>query len=99
MAYDIYIIILTAFGMFGIYCFIETLLTFFDLVKMPPSVMIMRNETDENTLKKVDFVEQNVPNNYIVFYPAKEKISEEKQMETLCNYLESVLGVKSVNNR
>ena len=99
MAYDIYIIILTAFGMFGIYCFIETLLTFFDLVKMPPSVMIMRNETDENTLKKVDFVQQNVPNNYIVFYPEEEKIGEEKQMETLCNYLESVLGVKSVNNR
>ena len=99
MAYDIYIIILTAFGMFGIYCFIETLLTFFDLAKMPPSVMIMRNETDENTLKKVDFVQQNVPNNHIVFYPAEEKIGEENQMETLCNYLESVLGVKSVNNR
>lgn len=99
MAYDVYIIILTAFGMFGIYCFIETLLTFFDLAKMPPSVMIMRNDADENTLKKIDFVQQNVPNNYIVFYPVETEEEGENPEQQLYSYLENVLGVKSVNNR
>ncbi len=98
MAYDIYIIILTGFAVFGIYCFIETVLTFFSIRKMPASVMIMKNDMRDTTFRKVKFAEQNVPNNYTVLYPFDSETDGGKQLEILNEYLENVLDVKSVNN-
>ena len=99
MLFDIYLIILTGFAMFGIYCFLEAVFNIFSFRKMPLSVMIVRNNTDEYTMKKIKFAEQNIPNNYTVFYPFSDEEDKEKQMEILNEYLEGVLGVKSVNNR
>ena len=98
MVYDIYIIILTGFAVFGMYCFIDTVFTLFSIGKMPASVMIMKNDMDDKTFKKVKFAEQNMPNNYTVFFPFDNQ-PEENQLEILSGYLENVLGVKSVNNQ
>ncbi|MBE6877673.1 MAG: hypothetical protein E7488_00690 [Ruminococcaceae bacterium] len=98
MAYDIYIIILTGFAVFGMYCFIDTALTFFSIGKMPASVMIMKNDMKDTTFRKVKFAEQNMPNNYTVLYPFDSETDGEKQLEILNSYLEDVLNVKSVNN-
>ena len=99
MLFDIYLIILTGFSMFGIYCFLEAVFNIFSLRKMPLSVMIIRNNIDEYTMKKIKFAEQNIPNNYTVFYPFSDEEDKEKQMKILNEYLEGVLDVKSVNNR
>lgn len=98
MLYDIYIIILTGFAVFGIYCFADTLLTFFTLAKMPPSVMLVKRSYDENTLKKIKFAEQNMPNNYTIFYPMDEN-EDDGSLERLDSYLGDILGVKSVNKK
>ncbi|MBQ9845141.1 MAG: hypothetical protein IJO54_03555 [Oscillospiraceae bacterium] len=97
MAFDIYIIILTAFAVFGLYCLVDMVLALFAMGKMPASVMIMKNDMGDKTFKKVKFAEQNIPNNYTVFYPFDNADSDEKQMELLNGYLTEVLGVKSVN--
>ena len=99
MLYDIYIIILTGFAVFGMYCFADTVLAFFTLAKMPPSVMFVKRSYDENTLRKIKFAEQNVPNNYTVFYPMDDGEDEFEQYEKLNSYLDDILGVKSVNKK
>ena len=99
MLFDVYLIVLTGFAVLGIYCFFEAVLNIFAFRKMPLSVMIIKNDTDEYTMKKIKFAEQNIPNNYTLFYPFSYDEDKEKQLETLNAYLEDVLGVKSVNNR
>ena len=90
MRYDIYLIILTGFAVFGIYYFFETLLTFFTFRNMPASVMIVKNNTDNKTIQKVKLAEQNIPNNYIVLYPFEEE--KEKNFE---DYIKDVLNVNN----
>ncbi|MBR2502987.1 MAG: hypothetical protein IKB62_02555 [Oscillospiraceae bacterium] len=98
MNFDIYIIILTAFGMFGIYCFIDMTINVFSTSKFPPSVLVLRNSDDEKTMKKVKYAQENLPNNYTVFYPFEDDEDREKQLEKICGYIEDVLDVKNVNN-
>ena len=90
MRYDIYLIILTGFAVFGIYSFFETLLTFFTLKNMPTSVMVMKNDTDSRTMHKIKLAEQNIPNNYIVFYPFETE--NEKNID---EYIKDVLNVNN----
>ena len=90
MRYDIYLIILTGFAVFGIYSFFETLLTFFTLKNMPTSVMVMKNDTDGRTMHKIKLAEQNIPNNYIVLYPF-----EEEKGKNFEDYIKDVLNVNN----
>lgn len=99
MWFDVYLIVLTGFAVLGIYCFFEAVFNIFAFRKMPLSIMIIKNDTGEYTMKKIKFAEQNIPNNYTLFYPFSDDEDKEKQLETLNAYLEDVLGVKSVNNR
>ena len=90
MRYDIYLIILTGFAVFGVYSFFETLLTFFTFKNMPMSVMILKKDSDYKTMGKIKLAEQNVPNNYVVFYPF-----EEEKEKTLDDYVKDVLNVNN----
>jgi len=99
MAYDIYIIILTGFAVFGMYCFIDTVFSLIGMRNMPASVLILKNDMGDRTFKKVKFAEQNIPNNYTVLYPYDKEKEAAEQLEVLNLYIEQILGVKNVNNR
>ena len=90
MRYDIYLIILTGFAVFGIYCFFDVLITFFTLKNIPVSVLIMKTGADCKTMQKIKIAEQNIPNNHIVFYPF-----ETDHDKTLFYYLKDVLYVNN----
>ncbi len=91
MDYDICMIILTAFAMLGVYCFLDTVFTLVQLRNMPPSVMILKNSTDYETMKKIKFAEQNIPNNSIFLYPTHtENDVDGQKME---DYIKDVLNV------
>ena len=91
MVYDIGIIILTAFAMFGVYCLADTVLTLLSLRSMPPSVMILKNSNDFCTMKKIKFAEQNMPDNYIFLYPPQKE--DDNTGRKLEDYLKDVLNV------
>lgn len=93
---EIYLIIFTGFGMFGLYCFIDTVFSFFALAKFPPTVTIIKNVQEEMTFRKIKHIENNVPNNYTIFYPFDSAKDEKEQQEILHKYLQNVLDV---NNR
>ena len=93
MVMDVYMIVMTAFALFGIYCFVETVAEMISASKFPPSVTVMKNNFSEKTFQKIKYVQENLPNNYTVFYPFNETDSEEKQIRLLQEYLKDVLGV------
>lgn len=90
---EVYLIVLTGFGVFGLYCFIDTLMSFFALAKFPPSITILKKSQDEAAFSKIKHIENNVPNNYTVFYPFETEKSEEEQMKILMGYIKNVLNV------
>ncbi len=66
MNIDIYIIVLTAFAVFGIYSFIEIIVTLYDSCNSPASVVIMRYSDREKTCSKIHYIDNAVYNNRII---------------------------------
>lgn len=95
---DVLFIVMTAFAMFGFYCFAETVSEIIAVRNFPKSVTIFKNQDDYKTYRKIKYVEQNVPNNSIIFYPEKNLNDNEKLEfeETLKCILEIA---DNVNNR
>ena len=90
---EIYLIFLTGFALLGLYCFIDTLISMVTMSKYPPTVTIFYDSSDENTMYKIRYIENNLPNNYNIFYPFNKETSEEIQRKELCEYLENVLNI------
>jgi len=88
-------IVITAFAFFGFYCFIETIGDWFSAKNFPPTVTVFKNKDDVITFKKIKYVQENVPNNYTVFYPFEAADKAENQQKIFEEYLKEVL---SVNN-
>ena len=95
MAMDFFMIIMSAFALFGFYCFAEFIAETFAVSKVPPSVVIMKNISDEKTFQKIKYIQENLPNNYTVLYPFGEAYGEGQQGELLCRYLNEVLDVNN----
>lgn len=90
---EIYLIFLSGFALLGMYCFIDTLLSVLNMSKFPTTVTIYYNSRDEYTFRKIKYAENNMPNNYNIFYPFDDKKTEEEQRILLDEYLKSVLIV------
>lgn len=95
MAMNIYMIFMSAFALFGIYCFVEFIAEIFAVSKFPPSVVIMKNISDEKSFQKIKYIQENLPNSYTVLYPFSEDESENQQKDLLCRYLNEVLDVNN----
>jgi len=91
--FDVYMIFLTGFALFGLYCFVDSLLSILTLSEHPPTVTIFYNSQDEMTFKKIKYVENYLPNNYNIFYPFDDTKNEEEQSRILNEYLKSVFIV------
>ena len=91
--YTVYMIFLTGFALFGLYCFVDTLLSIIDYSKQPPTVTIFLNTQDYRTFKKIKYVENCVPNNYNILYPFENAETEQEQLIILNKYLKNVLNV------
>ena len=91
--YEIYMIFLTAFALLGLYCFVDTLFSIWDMPKQPPTVTVFLNSQDYKTFKKIKYIENNVPNNYNILYPFDQSKTEQEQLEILGKYLKNVLYV------
>ena len=63
---DILFIITTAFAFLGVYCLFETVAEMFSVSKFPPSVTVISTDNEDLAYRKIKYIEQNVPNNYIV---------------------------------
>ena len=67
MTFDVCMIILTAFAIFGGYCLAEMVSDAVDGIHSPPSVTVMPYSEDDSTYKKVRRIYNNVPHNTVVF--------------------------------
>lgn len=66
MNIDIYIIILTAFAVFGLYSLIELIISLCAEGDLPPSVVVMKYSNDEKTYTKRRYINNTVHNNSII---------------------------------
>lgn len=96
MFMDILFIVTTAFAMFGLYCFVEMVSDMFHCLKFPPTVTIIFDSEDIETYRKIKYIQQNIPNNYLFFYDTQTGERVENQQQLLEKYLKDVL---SVNNK
>ncbi|MBE6894302.1 MAG: hypothetical protein E7483_01660 [Ruminococcaceae bacterium] len=92
---DMLFIVMTAFAFFGIYCFIETINDWYSAKNYPPTVTVFKNKDDINTFKKIKYVQENIPNNYTLFYPPGNCGNEENSNCDFETYLKEIM---SVNN-
>ena len=95
MLRDILFIVATAFALFGVYCFVEFVVNMFAISKFPSSVTVIKNCNDDLTFKKMKYVQENIPNNYIVFYPFDNETNESLYV----NFEEYIKGVFEINNK
>ncbi|MBQ8604824.1 MAG: hypothetical protein IJ410_08305 [Oscillospiraceae bacterium] len=66
MTIDVYIIILTAFAVFGFYSFIELIVSWHTEKDLPPSAVVMKYSDDEKTYIKRRYINNTVNNNSII---------------------------------
>ncbi len=66
MNIDIYIIILTAFAVFGLYSLIELIISLRAGDDLPPSAVVMKYSNDEKTYTKRRYINNTVHNNSII---------------------------------
>ena len=90
---EIYLIFLTGFALLGLYCFIDTLISIVSMSKYPVTVTIFFNTQKADTFAKLRYVENNVPNNYNIYYPFDETKSDEEQGKLIVEYLKNVYDV------
>ncbi|MEG1801633.1 MAG: hypothetical protein RR273_06605, partial [Oscillospiraceae bacterium] len=67
MLFDIYMILLTGFAVFGVYCFVDMLYTLFYMKKVPKTVTFLNYSIDPFTQRKIRLMQNSVGNNDIVF--------------------------------
>ena len=101
MFFDIYMIILTSFAVFGLYTFFDMVVTAFHLRKTPTSVTVMVYSQDRDTGKKVNYLQNNIYNSKIVLidegigrvniYTDTDKINPEE----ISAYINNVLFTKN----
>ena len=68
MGNDVYIIFITAFAIFGVYCAIDTLYKLFTVERFSKSVIFVLDNDKYKSLRTVKFIEQTVPNCYVAVY-------------------------------
>lgn len=90
---DIYMIFMSGFALFGLYCFAEAVLSILTLSEHPPTITIFLNSQDEMTFKKIKYVENYLPNNYNILYPFDETKTDEEQCHILNEFIKSVFIV------
>ncbi|MEG0019687.1 MAG: hypothetical protein RSA20_07740 [Oscillospiraceae bacterium] len=67
MLFDIYMILLTSFAVFGVYCFLDMLYSLFYLKRVPKTVTFLNYSIDPFTQRKIRLMQNSVGNNDIVF--------------------------------
>ena len=72
MLFDIYMIFLTSFAIFGIYCAIDMLKVVFYHNKMPKSITILKYNDEKYTKIKVDLLQDTINNNDILLIGSDE---------------------------
>lgn len=103
MLFDVYMIILTSFAIFGLYTFIEMLSVAVSTIKMPTSITVMRYNRETAAQKKVSYLQNNVANNKIVFIDKDEKtVNVYTDTDKICpdeisQYITDVLFTKQSN--
>ena len=90
---EIYLIFLTGFALLGLYCFIDTVISIVAMSKYTPTVTIFYNTQKAEVFAKLRYVENNVPNNYNIYYPFDETKSDAEQGKLIVEYLNNVFGV------
>lgn len=95
MVFDICMIILTAFAVFGGYCLVEMTVQIIDGRDSPPSVTIMSYSEDDNTYKKARFISENIFNNKILFITdnSENNIYADSSKIEICEISDTVTNV------
>lgn len=81
--YDTYMILLTAFAVFGRYSFLDMIFNILNGVKSPPSVTVMRYSRSERRRRKIKYIQNTLFNNRVILigsgdenvYPDTIKVS------------------------
>ena len=92
---DILFIVTTAFALFGIYCFAETVAEIFAVAKFPPSVTVIATENEDFAYRKIKYIEENVPNNYTILYSPADAEKTEGDTIWLTRQIKDVLYVNN----
>ncbi|MBR2027778.1 MAG: hypothetical protein IKA10_02155 [Oscillospiraceae bacterium] len=92
---DILFIVTTAFALFGIYCFAETVYEIFSVSAFPPSVTVIAAENEELAYRKIKYIEENVPNNHTVIYRDQSKENSADEAVLLNQMIKDVLYVNN----
>ena len=93
MFVDILFIFTTAFALFGLYCFVETISDMGMWAKFPHTVTIIKDCQDDMTFKKIKYIQENLPNNSITVYPFENSGNSQQSIEEFIN------DVLCVNNK
>lgn len=95
MFFDIYMILITSFAVFGVYCFIDLIYTLLYLRNMPRSITILSYSIDNYTKHKIKLMQNTVAVNDIVFLADdKENIYDNTQKmsrDEMIKYIEDSL--------
>lgn len=95
MFFDIYMILITSFAVFGVYCFIDLIYTLLYLRNMPRSITILSYSIDSYTKHKIKLMQNTVAVNDIVFLADdKENIYDNTQKmsrDEMIKYIEDSL--------
>lgn len=86
--YDAYMILMTAFAVFGRYSFLDMIFNILSGVKSPPSVTVMRYSRSDRRRKKIKYIHNTLFNNRVILigggdenvYPDTIKVSR-RQLE------------------
>lgn len=100
MTFDVCMIVLTAFAVFGGYCLAEMIFDALEEACSPPSVTFMIYGDDDHTYKKVRQMYNNIPNNTIVFLESdgKENIYPDSVCCAVCEISDIVTNVLFTKN-
>lgn len=66
MFFDIYMVIITAFAVFGCYCLLEMLFLFYLQLDFPPSVTVVCHREDPLLKEKIKYMQNNIANSNIL---------------------------------
>ena len=88
MFFDVFMIVISAFAVFGLYSLVEMLSLYISARHSPRSVTIMLYNEDADTYGKIKFLQNNMYNNTIFLLSTDEKIHSRYYDCTLVNLCE-----------
>ena len=88
MFFDVYMIILTAFAVFGVYCFMEMIYTAITGRNAPVSVTVMALDSGEATREKAKNIRNTLSNNYVVYISDDTGEAETEDGIRVCRFCE-----------